>query len=503
MTRKHAVAIVGVAVVSFAIGISLGSPPSQHPDEKPRLESPAPPAVAAKHEQPSRSHPIFQSEDKIADIAEQTVIGVVNVATEKTIRTPGGGGGPFFNDPFFRQFFGPGFGNPSLPQQQRQSSLGSGVVVDTDGIILTNNHVIDDADEIVVTLSDGRSFDAEVIGTDPESDVGVLRLKDPPKDLKPLTFGDSDALRLGSTVLAIGNPFGVGQTVTMGIVSATGRANVGIVDYENFIQTDAAINPGNSGGALVNTDGELVGINTAILSRSGGYQGIGFAIPSNMARSIMQSLIDHGKVIRGWLGVMIQDLTPDLASALDVPEGTRGALVSDVIKDSPADRGGFEQGDIIVRVDGDPVESGAKLRNRVAISGVDQKVVFDILRDGKQKTLEVELGEREGKVASKGGSAGGGSEFGGLSLAPPTGDLARRFGFQPGAAGVVVTGVEPGSAAAHAGFRPGDRILEVNQQKISSIREFRDVYEDADDKLLVLVERGDGRLFIAFRKDGD
>ncbi len=242
--------------------------------------------------------------DAIASVSERAVGSVVNISTTRTTK-PAEFQSPLENDPFFRHFFE--FG-PQERQPHKEQSLGSGVIVESNGTILTNNHVVQGADEISVTLSDKRSYTAKVVGTDPKSDLAVVKLQNPPKDLRALPFGDSDALRVGEVVLAIGDPFGVGQTVTMGIVSAKGRANIGIVDYEDFIQTDAAINPGNSGGALINLHGELVGINTAILSRSGGYQGIGFAIPSSMVQSIMDSLIHEGKVVRGWLGVMIQDL---------------------------------------------------------------------------------------------------------------------------------------------------------------------------------------------------
>src|SRR5690606_31146613 len=272
----------------------------------------------------------------IADVAERALPSVVNISLTKVGRA----GAPIP----FPVFFGP-------PQERIEQGMGSGVIVSADGTILTNNHVVADAKEIKVTTYDRREFDAKVIGTDPKSDLAVIQIQGAPAGLTPIQFGDSSKLRLGEVVLAIGNPFGVGQTVTMGIVSATGRSRMGIVDYEDFIQTDAAINPGNSGGALVNMRGELVGINTAILSRSGGYQGIGFAIPADMARPIMKSLLDNGKVERGWLGVSIQDLTPELARGLGI--GTsRGVLVSGVIDGSPADKAGLERGDVVISLDG-------------------------------------------------------------------------------------------------------------------------------------------------------
>ena len=250
---------------------------------------------------------------------------------------------------------------------ERENSLGSGVIVRKSGVILTNNHVIEGASKIRVTLSDGRDFDAEVVGADPKSDIAVIKMLKPPKDLAPIALGDSDSLRLGEMVVAIGNPFGLGHTVTMGIVSAKGRANVGIVDYEDFIQTDAAINPGNSGGALIDLQGRLIGINTAIASRSGGYQGIGFAVPSNMARAVMNSLLKHGRVVRGWLGVAIQPVTKDLQRAMGL-KTTKGVLISDVMQDSPAARSGIKRGDVI-ELAGETLRDPVHLRNRVAAAG--------------------------------------------------------------------------------------------------------------------------------------
>ncbi|MDP6980306.1 MAG: DegQ family serine endoprotease [Myxococcota bacterium] len=484
-----AVGLFATAIPFSSSDGTAGADVSRVPGRSPRTLAPTP------------------GEDLIADIAEGAVDSVVNISSEKVIQMQGRPNfGPFSNDPFFRRFFegleGPRNGR-GLPRERRESSLGSGVIVDREGTILTNNHVIEQADKVRVTLADGRSFDAEVVGTDPQSDIGVLRLEDPPHDLKPLPFGDSDKLRLGSTVLAIGNPFGVGQTVTMGIVSAKGRANVGIVDYEDFIQTDAAINPGNSGGALVNTAGELVGINTAILSRTGGYQGIGFAIPSNMADRIMSSLVDHGKVVRGWLGVMIQDLTPDLVRALDLPEDTQGALISDVVDDSPAAEGGLEAGDVVIGMEGNKIDSSAKLRNQVAIAPAGEKVQFQILRDGRKKKLKVKLGERDGEPVARSKTSSGGAPLGGLSLATATRDLARRFGLDESVEGLVVTGVEPGSAAAHSGFRPGDVVVEVDRKPVDSIRAFEKVYDASHDAVAVLVQRGEGRLFIVFEKQAD
>ncbi|MFQ3573314.1 MAG: Do family serine endopeptidase, partial [Thermodesulfovibrionales bacterium] len=277
---------------------------------------------------------LTRTNQALAEVASAVKPSVVNISSTKTIRTPGFQN-PFFNDPFFRRFFGEEFRFFERPREFRQSGLGSGVIVDKDGYILTNYHVIKGADEITVKLSDKREFKGKIIGSDPKTDIAVIKIQ--AERLPAIKWGDSDKLKVGEMVLAIGNPFGLNQTVTSGIISATGRANVGIADYEDFIQTDAAINPGNSGGALVNIKGELVGINTAIFSTSGGYMGIGFAIPSNMVKVVMDNLIKKGKVIRGWLGVSIQQITPELAKQFGLKDD-KGVLVGDVIEDSPAEK---------------------------------------------------------------------------------------------------------------------------------------------------------------------
>jgi serine protease Do len=287
-----------------------------------------------------------------------------------------------------------------MPEPEPQRGLGSGVVV-ADNVIVTNNHVVEGADELRITTADKREITAEVAGTDPRSDLAVLRIKGKIEGLKPIEFGDSQALRPGDVVLAVGNPFGVGQTVTMGIVSAKGRADLGIVDYEDFIQTDAAINPGNSGGALVNMEGKLVGVNTAILSRTGAFAGVGFAIPSEMVKPIMQSLLENGKVVRGWLGVTIQDVDAELARAMSLPSAS-GVLISDLAPGGPAARAGVQRGDVVVRIDGKPVESTGRLRNLIAAAGARGKVSLDLVRKGKPQTLSVELGEMPNDPSNNG-----------------------------------------------------------------------------------------------------
>ncbi|MCB9555907.1 MAG: DegQ family serine endoprotease [Deltaproteobacteria bacterium] len=449
-------------------------------------------------------HPAFayastksSSTASIADIAEQATASVVNISSVKVIHQRRS---PFFSDPFFRRFFEGFGGQQAVPREQRQRSLGSGVIVTKDGVVLTNNHVVDKADEIKVHLHDGRDLAAKIIGTDPKSDLAVLRLEGDVKDLRPLSFGNSDRLRLGDVVLAIGNPFGVGQTVTMGIVSAKGRANVGIVDYEDFIQTDAAINPGNSGGALVNMEGQLVGINTAILSRSGGYQGIGFAIPSNMAKAIQSSILKFGKVVRGWLGIAIQELTGDLAKALNI-KNNRGVLVSDVQANSPAARGGLKRGDVILSINGTPTDSTGKLRNLVAIAGAGHKVKVELLRDGKRTSLELTLGELESGRGNTTQISKDQGVLGGLTVSRLDSDLKRKYRLPDQLQqGVVVVGVEQDTPAAQAGLREGDVLLEINRRPISSAKSFSEAYRQAEQQVLLLVFRQGSTLYMLLRK---
>jgi Do/DeqQ family serine protease len=339
---------------------------------------------------PAAAPALVQSQAVLAslpDVAERVVPSVVNIAVTRT----GGGGDDVPSmedvDPMFRDFFG-----PQGPRGGQEHSLGSGVIVSADGLVLTSAHVVDGAEHVDLTLNDGRELDGVVVGTDRRSDVAVVRIdKREAHGLVPLSMGDSSALRLGEVVLAIGNPFGVGQTVTMGIVSAKGRSALGIVDYEDFIQTDAAINPGNSGGALVNLRGELVGVNTAILSRSGGNQGIGFAIPTSMIRPIMKSLVATGKVARGWLGVGIQDVDRDLAAGLGLAPGD-GVVVGQVEKDSPAARAGIERGDLIRAVGSDRVHSSSELRNKIAALAPGSTAHLDVVRKGQGRAVDVVLG---------------------------------------------------------------------------------------------------------------
>ena len=432
---------------------------------------------------PAHAHQEAGEMPSLAPLVKQVGPAVVNIATVGEVEAPAS---PFFDNPFFERFFG-----ERQPRQPRRSrAVASGVIVDAErGYLLTNQHVIDEADEIVVTLTDGRQFEAELVGADPETDVALLKVE--PKELTAMALADSDALEVGDYVVAIGNPFGLGQTVTAGIVSAVGRTNLGIESYENFIQTDAAINVGNSGGALINLKGELVGINTAIFARAGGNIGIGFAIPINMARRIMEQLLAHGEIQRGRIGVQIQDLTPEFAEALGTTH-QRGALVSQVIPGTPAEAAGIEAGDVVVEMNGEPVEGSADLRNKVGMLRVGDAVNLTIVRHGEPMQLELAVGE-SGKVALGAGSQVPkleGAVFGPLTPSSPLyGEVT----------GVLVVEVEEGTPAWNAGLRTGDVILTVNRRPVREPDDIVRVVEETGPSILLNVRRGDGALFLLIR----
>ncbi len=392
------------------------------------------------------------------------------------------------SNPLFRRFFGEQQGRGQRQMEApKQHGLGSGVIVTQDGYILTNNHVVDHATDVKVSLQDGREFTAKVVGTDPKTDLAVIKIE--AKDLPAIQMTDSDVVEVGDAVIAIGNPFGIGQTVTTGIVSATGRSAIGL-DYEDFIQTDAAINPGNSGGALVDADGRLVGINTAILSRSGGNQGIGFAIPSTLARDVMESLISDGKVTRGYLGVMIQDLNSTLAKKFNA-EGKAGALVGEVTAKSPAEKAGLESGDVITEFNGKPVSDSRHLKLQVARVKPGQSVGVKLLRDGKEKSLSVAVGELpDAKKLAKNDRNAKGDDNGTLNgvAVDDVNQRTRRELNLPGEVrgGAVVTQVDPDSAAADAGIKAGDVILEINREKVTSAQDAVRLTEHATDKATLL-----------------
>ncbi|HVN70409.1 MAG TPA: DegQ family serine endoprotease [Desulfomonilia bacterium] len=406
--------------------------------------------------------------DWVADIAAKVLPSVVNIASMKTVTTQS----PLFNDPFFRDFFGGG-----IPHEQVQRALGSGVIISSDGYIVTNNHVVGGADKVEVRLSDARVFPATIVGTDPKSDVAIIKISKA-GPLPAIRIGDSSRLRIGSFVLAVGNPFGLEQTVTMGIVSALGRSGLGITDYENFIQTDAAINPGNSGGALVNMKGELIGINTAILSQSGGSVGIGFAIPIDIVMSIKKSIDKYGKVVRGWLGVSVQEVTPEIAKGLGLVSA-KGALVSEITKGSPAEKSGMKGGDVIVAIDGKPVQTTAAMRFLISEVTPGTAVKVKVLRDGKEKVFTVVAGDLakaqipEHMVLIKDNKFLEGASI--ADLSPAT---RETLGLKPDIQGVVVVEVVNNSAAAKTGLKAGDIILSINNKATRNMEEFKRVVTD-------------------------
>ncbi len=419
----------------------------------------------------------------VADIAEQVTPAVVNITTRRDRRQP--------MPPGFREFFGR---QGRLPPQM---GAGSGVIISADGEIVTNNHVVEGADEITVTFADKREFRAKLVGADKSSDLAFLKIE--AKGLPFLKFGQSQQLRLGEFVLAIGNPFGVGQTVTMGIVSAKGRANMGIVEYEDFIQTDASINPGNSGGALVNLRGELVGINTAILSRSGGAQGIGFAVPSTMVRPIREQIAKFGRVRRGWLGVGIQDLTPDLARTLSMQK-IDGVVVTEVISGGPASKSDLTAGDVIVALNDRPTASTAQLRNRIALTRPGSRAKLDVVREGKKKNVFVTLDEKEEEGAVARANRDTDDLLGGVQLMPIDSDLRRRMRIPARVKGLFVADVEPGSPADRANLARNDIIVEVNRRPIESTKALRKLLKKNEDRVLLRVYRGGGLRFVVIRR---
>jgi len=438
------------------------------------------------------------------DIAKAVKPAVVNIFATRNGKGEGGMQGLPFDDPFFRRFFGEEFNKRfEVPRERKERGMGSGIIVDAGGVIITNNHVVSKADEIKVFLSDKREFKAKLIGTDAKTDVAVLKID--ASGLATVPWADSDKLEVGEFVLAVGNPFGLTQTVTLGIVSALGRS-AGIAEYEDFIQTDAAINPGNSGGALVNVRGELVGINTAIYSQSGGNMGIGFAVPSNMAHSIMTQLVQHGKVVRGWLGVSIQELTPELATQFGVPKETKGVLVSDVMDDSPAKKSGFERGDVILEYDGRSMDSPTQLRNAVAQTVVGKKVSIKFIREKKAKTAELTIGEQPKNLTQAGQEESGESAapaglLSDIEVKELTDELASRHNLKPAERGVIVVRVKSGSPADEVGVREGDIIIEVNRKPVTSLKSYERLASNLskDQSVLLLLKRQGRTIYLTLR----
>ncbi len=416
----------------------------------------------------------------LAPLLERVTPAVVNISVTSTVRTRRN---PLMEDPFFRHFF-------NLPDQPRaipRQSAGSGVIVDArKGYVLTNHHVIDGADEIVVTLQDRRRFEAELIGSDAGTDIALLKIE--ADKLTDLPLGDSEAVMVGDFVVAIGNPFGLGQTVTSGIVSALGRSGINVDGYEDFIQTDASINPGNSGGALIDIDGRLIGINTAIIAPSGGNVGIGFAVPVAMAEAVVQQLLEYGEVRRGRLGIIIQDVTPELAKALDLTT-VEGAVITQVEPGSAAEKAGLAAGDIVTVIDGKPVKNSSELRNRIGLTPVGKDVEVTVLRDGRRRTFEVEIGTG-GQTILAGGDTFSrlqGAEFRNLDPSHPRYSDAR---------GPLVASVEQGSPAWRNGLREGDIIIAVNRVRVRNVDELSAELDRGGSAIALNVLRGDTRLFI-------
>jgi serine protease Do len=446
-------------------------------------------------------------------VVKQVVPAVVNISSTKIVKAQAGGGQA--PEDLFRQFFGepgpsgqfPGGGQsngPSrrfnMPQQdQREKGLGSGVIVSSNGYILTNNHVVDGASDVTVTLHDKREFKARVVGTDPRTDIAVIKIEG--SNFPTLTLADSSKVEVGDVVLAVGDPFGVGQTVTQGIVSATGRSGLGIEDLEDFIQTDAAINPGNSGGALVDDEGHLIAINTAIVGSSGGNVGIGFAVPINIAKHDMDSILAHGKVDRGYLGVHIEDVTPALAKAFHTTAG--GALISDITPSGPAANAGLKKGDIVTDLNGQPITSKDQLMERIGTMDPNTKVSLKVTRDGKTMDVAVQLGEypsSDERASAAAPSGSGESEaIQGVTVENLTPEIAQQLKLSPQTKGVVVDKVNPSSDAADAGLQQGDVIQEVNHQPVMTAQDFHRAMSSAqkDTPVLLLVNRGGNTAYVA------
>ncbi len=430
-------------------------------------------------------------EESLPDIIERVSCSVVSISSKKIVTA--GRDHPMMNDPFWRRFF-------EQPKEREQQNFGSGVVISDDGYILTNNHLVGGATEVLVKCTDGREFEAEVIGADAQTDVAVIKVE--AGQLPAIELGTSENLRLGETVLAIGYPFGIDQTVTKGIISGQGRS-LGLVEYEDFIQTDAAINPGNSGGALINEKGELIGINTAIASRSGGSQGVGFAIPIDFARSIMDQLIEDGKVVRGYVGVKPDEITNDMVEFFDL-ESKEGVLVSNVGADTPAEKAKMKRGDVIVEFDGNEIKNVNQFRMLAAEAAPGDKIDVVLIREGKKKTVKLVVGERPTETAEN--SAEEDAEdisplFLGVGLQSMKDGFRDALELPNDIDGIIVTDVQDGTPAGKAGLRRGDVIVEVNKKQIENLDDFRNVMDDYDeDKVMVVVYRGGGYFYTMIRQ---
>jgi len=474
--------MIGLAFFIGAVGLGVAH-------EKMSVNNPpASLKLADANEGPSRN--------SYAPVLKSVLPAVVNISSSKVVRARSES--PEEMMPFFRQFFGGkddggGFALPQ-PRDHREKSLGSGVIVSPEGYVVTNNHVVDGATDVRVTLSDKREFQGRIVGTDPKTDIAVLKIE--ASNLLPITIGDSSKAEVGDTVLAIGDPYGVGETVTKGIVSATGRGNLGIEDYEDFIQTDAPINPGNSGGALINDRGELIGINTAIITHgSGGNQGIGFAVPSNLARTVMEEILKNGKVTRAYLGIYPQDVTPAIAKAFGEKD-PRGVLVGDVSPNSPAQAAGLQRGDIILEVNGKPMTDSNQLRMTISMMQPGSEAQLKVVHDGSQRELTIKLHELPTEQAENNNQTGDQQALAGIEVANLTPDMAKQLDLPPTTIGVVVKRVNPSSPLADSGLREGDVVQEVNHQPVKNVSDFYNaMHKDATNPLL-LVNRGGRTLFI-------
>jgi len=475
-------------VASLSFGVGLGFSEALHPQQ-----------VGAQN---SQAQTLSQLNQDFIGISERVTPAVVSIAMTKNVKTQNPRRlDPQVNPHDFYDFFGLPF--PQAPgQERRQEGVGSGVIVDAEkGYVLTNNHVVEGADEIKVTLNDRRNFKARIVGTDPRSDLAVIQLIEA-SELKQVVIGDSGQLHVGEWVLAIGNPFGLDSTVTAGIISAKGRANVGVADFEDFIQTDAAINPGNSGGALVNIKGELIGINTAIATRSRGYMGVGFAIPSNMAQQVMKSLIAQGKVSRSQLGIYIQPLDNAMAENLGLKDSRQGILVSGIIKGSPAEKVGARKYDVVTGLNGKAVQDVNQFRNTIALLPPGTQVELELVRNGEKITLKPLLTEATTTSDRQTeASAPEASVQQDLSVQELTPALRSQLGLPEGLAGVVVAQVNPSSTAYEKGVRPGDLITEINRKPVRSEAEFKQLYGSmkSGESVLLAIQRQGGQLIIAYR----
>jgi Do/DeqQ family serine protease len=485
---RGALAVLGVVAISGTVAICHAQP--RPPAPSPPAQTPLAPAPAAPKVVPVDPALINYS---YAPLIRQVAPAVVNIYTTRIVRNTG----PLiFNDPFFQQFFGDRFG---APQEQRQQSLGSGVIVRPNGIVVTNHHVVKGADEIVVVLNDRREFKATVLLADERSDLAVLKVDPGDADLPYLRFRDSDSIEVGDVAFAIGNPFGVGQTVTQGIVSAVARTQMGVSDYEFFIQTDAAINPGNSGGALVGLDGRLFGINTMILSRSGGSQGVGFAIPANMVARVVDAALTDGKVVRPWFGATGQDITGELAASLGL-DRPGGVLINGVYPGGPADRAGLKVGDVVLEIDGRPVDGPAGLVSLLATREVGGRASVRIMRDGRGMSLGVPLSAAPEVPKRDETTLPRGHVFGGARVANLSPALSEELRLNTLERGVIVLGIERGSMAHRAGLRPGDIFVSINDRPVKSVAELNAVWGEYAGTMTVKVNRGGETITGTFRR---